>query len=173
MVASTKPHTLLTGRPGVGKTNVIMRLAQCLNDQVVAGFYTEEIRCDAHRQGFRAMTFSGQDATLAHVGLRSRSRVGRYGVDAASFERLVTPELARPCDLMLIDEIGKMECFSTAFLAAVKRLLDGATPVIATVASKGAGFIADVKARNDVELIEVTLANRDELPRRLAERFDT
>ena len=70
---------------------------------------------------------------------------------------------------MLIDEIGKMECFSNAFVDAVQRLLDGSTPAIATVASKGAGFISEVKARIDVELIEVTLGNRDELPRRLAE----
>ena len=145
-----------------------MRMAERLNNRIVAGFYTEEIRCGARRQGFRAVTFSGRDATLAHINWRGRSRVGRYGVDVTGFERLVTPELARPCDLMLIDEIGKMECFSTAFVEVVQRLLDGTTPVVATVASRGAGFIADVKTRNDVELIEVTLANRDELPRSVA-----
>ena len=82
-----------------------MGLAERLKNRIVAGFYTEEIRCGAHRLGFRAMTFSGQDATLAHVELRSRSRVGRYRVDVPGFERLIMPKLARPCDLMLVDEI--------------------------------------------------------------------
>ncbi len=162
---------LLTGRPGVGKTTVIMRLAELLPNRTLAGFYTEEIRVGAHRQGFRAVTFSGGMTTLAHVSIRSSSRVGRYRVDVSAFENLVMPELARACDLMLIDEIGKMECFSSRFVTATRELLDGPKAVAATVAIKGAGFIAEVKTREDVEMCDVTPANRDHLPRLLAERL--
>ena len=162
---------LLTGRPGVGKTTVIIRLAECLPVGSVRGFYTKEIRGGAHREGFRAVTLSGESATLAHVSLKSRLRVGRYKVDVAAFEAVVLPELARPCDIMLIDEIGKMECFSRRFIAATRELLDGAAPVVATVASRGTGFIAEVKTREDVEICDVTPANRDHLPRLLAERL--
>jgi nucleoside-triphosphatase len=137
----------------------------------VAGFYTEEIRGAKGRQGFRAATFSGQSAVLAQVNSRSRSRVGRYGVEVADFEALVLPELDRRCDLVIIDEIGKMECFSSGFVSAARELLDGAVPVVATVAIKGSGFIAEVKSRPDVEIREVTTSNRDELPQRLAERL--
>ena len=171
MSASSGPNILLTGRPGIGKTTVIMRLAERLKDRTLAGFYTDEIRLGAQRQGFRAVTFSGHTTTLAHVSLKSRLRVGRYGVDVAAFENLVLPELARPCDVMLIDEIGKMECFSARFVTVVQELLDGATPVVATVAAKGSRFIAEVKARTDVELFEVTRSNRDDLPQSLAERL--
>lgn len=164
-------NILLTGRPGIGKTTVIIRLAEHVQDRTVAGFYTEEIRHGAHRQGFRAVTFSGRTGPLAHVNFKSQSRVGRYGVDVAGFENLVIPELARQCDLMLIDEIGKMECFSSRFITAARQLLDGATPVVATVAGRGTGFIAEVKARADVEIREVTHANRSELPKSLAERL--
>jgi nucleoside-triphosphatase len=146
-----------------------MRLAELLPGRTVAGFYTEEIRGPKGRQGFRAVTFAGQTATLAHVSSRSRSRVGRYGVEVADFEALVLPELARRCDLIIIDEIGKMECFSSGFVFAARELLDGAVPVVATVAIKGGGFIAEVKARPDVEICEVTTLNRDGLPQRLAE----
>lgn len=169
MPAHHRPTILLTGRPGVGKTTVIMRLADCLRDRNVAGFYTEEIRERGHRQGFLAVTLSGRTAVLAHVGIRSRLLVGRYGVDITAFEELALPELGRLCDIILIDEIGKMECFSARFVTAVRVLLDGRTQVVATVASKGAGFIAKVKARADVKVWEVTRSNRDELPQRLAE----
>lgn len=165
------PRYLLTGRPGIGKTTVIVRVAERLEDRAVAGFYTEEIRSGAQRQGFRAATFSGHTATLAHVDIRSRQSVGRYGVDVTTFENLVMPELARPCDIMLIDEIGKMECYSACFVRAVRELLDGGTAIVATVAAKGAGFIAEVKGRTDVEVFQVTISNRDELPRLLAERL--
>ena len=92
-------------------------------------------------------------------------------MDVVAFERLVLPELRRPCDAVIIDEIGKMECFSPPFVDAVRGLLDGSTPVTATVAVSGGGFIAEAKGRPDVELWEVTAANRDDLPQRLARRM--
>jgi len=167
MTAPTRHTVLLTGRPGSGKTTVIRKLAGLLADRTLAGFYTEEIRAGTQRQGFRAETFSGRSCLLAHVSLPRRQRVGRYGVDVASFEQLVLPELARPCDLVLIDEIGKMECLSNHFVDAVRKLLDGPTPVIATVAASGPGFITEVKTRPDVTVWQVTNENRDELPRLL------
>lgn len=164
-------NILITGRPGIGKTTVVMKLAEGLKRRIVAGFYTEEIRRGTHREGFRAVTFSGRTATLAHVDLRSRSRVGRYGVDVATFENLVLPDLTGSADLMLIDEIGKMECFSSQFVAAVRQLLDGATTVVATVAARGKGFIGEVKTRPDVEIVEATYSNREDLPQRLTARL--
>jgi nucleoside-triphosphatase len=161
---------LLSGRPGVGKTPVIKRLADLLSNRAIAGFCTGEIREAGQRRGFGATTFSGGSGVLAHVGLKSRQRVGRYGVDVAAFEQLVLPELSQPCDLMLIDEIGKMECFSTRFVEVVRGLLDGPTPVIATIAASGAGFIAEVKRRPDVEIWQVTREGREEMPQRLAGR---
>jgi nucleoside-triphosphatase len=170
-VAAT--NILLTGRPGVGKTTVMRRLAELLSNRPLAGFYTEEIREGGERQGFGAATFSGRTCILAHVNHRSRHRVGRYGVDVATFEQLVLPELTRHADVMLIDEIGKMECFSTRFVTAARDLLDGPTPMVATVAVSGGGLIAEAKARPDVEVWKVTRDNRDELPQRLARRLKT
>ena len=67
---------LLTGRPGVGKTTIIKHLAQALGDRA-GGFYTEEILGPGGRKGFRVIALDGQQATLAHVDIRSRSKVGR------------------------------------------------------------------------------------------------
>ena len=160
---------LLIGRPGIGKTTVVRRLAELLTDRAVAGFYTDEIREEGHRRGFRVTTFSGATGVLAHVELRSRQHVGKYGVDVAAFEQVVLPELARPCDVLLVDEIGKMECFSGAFVTRMRKLLDGPTPVVATVAVAGGGLVAEVKRRPDVELWQITSRNRGALPRQLAE----
>jgi nucleoside-triphosphatase len=162
---------LLTGRPGIGKTTVIRRLANLLAGRAIAGFYTDEIRVAGQRQGFRVTAFSGATDVLAHTKTHSPHRVGRYGVDVDAFERIVLAELARSADVVLIDEIGKMECFSPRFVQAMRELLDQSTPILATVALSGTGFIADVKRRPDVELWEVTNQDRDELPGQLAERI--
>ncbi len=53
----------------------------------------------------------------------------------------------------------------------MRELLDQSTPIVATVALSGTGFIADVKRRPDVELWQVTNQNRDALPTQLAERI--
>ena len=161
---------LLTGRPGIGKTTVLRRLADFLAGRAVGGFYTGEIRIAGRREGFEVSTFSGQVAVLAHVKTHSPHRVGRYGVDVAAFERTVLPELERRAEVLLIDEIGKMECFSARFVQAVRGLLNGNAPLVATVALSGTGFIAEVKRRPDVRLWQVTTANRDELPMRLTEQ---
>jgi len=169
------PKILLTGRPGVGKTTVIMRTLALLERPRASGFYTRELRGPRGRLGFEAVTLDGHRQVLAHVDFHGPQRVSKYGVDVAGFEREIVPHVdpaARPeADLIVVDEIGKMECFSSAFQAAVRGALDSPLPLLGTIASFGGGFIAQVRGRPDVELIEVTAANRERLPAQLAARL--
>lgn len=165
---------LLTGAPGVGKTTLLVRLAERLRDRPVRGFVTEEVREGGRRRGFaiRALD-TGRVDTLADVDVRSPHRVGRYGVDVDALDRMVGETLVEPPDgaVVLVDEIGKMECFSTRFVEAVRALLDAGHPLVATVATKGRGFIAEVKERSDVARIEVTRDSRDVLLDELVQRL--
>jgi len=161
-------NILLTGRPGVGKTTVIRRVVEQLEGWQARGFYTQELRREKRRIGFRVVTLEGQEGRLAEVGFHSPHRVGRYGVDVESFERLALPILSvQEADLLVIDEIGKMECFSRAFQQAVQSVLDGRVPVLGTIGQGGGPFMRSVRSREDARLIEVTEANRVELPVRL------
>ena len=160
---------LITGRPGVGKTSAIRKIAGSRSDLHLCGFYTEEIREAGERRGFRLVTLDGQERVMAHVAFRGPHRVGKYGVDVALVDEVADSVLAASpaADLYLVDEIGKMECLSSRFVGAMRALLDSTRPVLATVAQRGGGFIAEVKHREDVLLWEVTLGNRDEMPDRL------
>jgi nucleoside-triphosphatase len=107
---------------------------------------------------------------IAHVEFPKTQRVGKYGVDVAAIDRAVEAALGARSGIgvYLVDEIGKMECLSERFIADVRHLLDGRVPVIATVAQRGTGFIAQVKRRPDCELRALTRANRDAMPDELA-----
>jgi nucleoside-triphosphatase len=160
-------HILITGLPGVGKTTLIRKLAERLTEYRPAGFYTEEIR-DAQgvREGFRLVTLCSRQLVLSHVRHPGPHRVSRYGVDVAGFERLLEELDLRhsPSSLIIIDEIGKMECFSKRFIDLVTLLLDGPKTLVATIALKGEGLIRQVKRKPDCRVVTVTRENRDRLP---------
>lgn len=162
-------NLLLTGAAGVGKTTVIRAVAGTLAKQSLAGFYTQEMRERGGRKGFRLIGFGGEQGVIAHLDFPHTHRVGKYGVDVAIIDRLAAAAL-RPVDpraVYLVDEIGKMECLSVRFVEATRLLLDKRRPVVATIARKGGGFIAEVKARPDVLLWEISRANRDSMPERV------
>jgi nucleoside-triphosphatase len=157
---------LLTGLPGVGKTTLVRRVAARLDDLRVAGFTTEEIREGGRRLGFRIVDFEGRGRIMAHVDLPGPARVGRYGVDVLAIEDVAAASLAPDAavDLYVVDEIGKMECLSDGFVTAMRALLRSDRRLLATIARKGGGFIAEVKRRGDAELWEVTARSRELLP---------
>ena len=130
---------LLTGSPGIGKTTVIQKLIDKLPIKSIAGFYTEEIRENNIRKGFELVTFAGERVVIAHTDISSSQRVGKYGVDVPAIDSATKSELSfdSNVDLYLIDEVGKMECFSRQFIVAMEALLDSKNIVVATVALKG------------------------------------
>jgi nucleoside-triphosphatase len=156
-------NLLITGFPGVGKTTFIIRLSEALEELHPCGFVTREIREAGTRVGFGIAGFDGSHRLLSHIDITNRYRVGKYGVDIDGFEEyLATLDLEgtakRP---VIIDEIGKMECYSPLFRDIVVGLLESDRLFIATIAGKGTPFIESIKKRQDVILVEITRENRD------------
>jgi nucleoside-triphosphatase len=166
---------LLEGRPGSGKTTVASRLADLLVERgiEVRGFVTHEVRERGRRVGFEIKTVDGDRATLAHVKLPGPPRVGKYGVDLQTFERLALPALAEPPrqGVVVIDELGKMELASDPFRGSVTGLLDTPIDVVATIHVFRHPFTDLLKSRPGVELVRITHATRDELAEQLADRL--
>ncbi|MFC2000985.1 nucleoside-triphosphatase [Chloroflexota bacterium] len=152
---------LITGRPGTGKTSLIKEAVAEFEGRA-GGFYTEEIRSQKVRVGFRLVTLDGREATLSHTGFSKRYRVGKYGVDIESLERVGVSALqraARQCDLVVIDEIGKMELFSAAFREAVLQITGSGQKVLGTIMLDFNPWTDVIKKQPQASLVEVTRVN--------------
>ncbi|MBW1697124.1 MAG: NTPase [Deltaproteobacteria bacterium] len=159
----TLKHIFVTGMPGVGKTTLMKKLLQHLSGLQPIGFYTEEIREKGTRKGFKLLSPDGTERILAHVHIKSSVRVGKYGVDIAGFEAFLDAIRLdkKDASLVIIDEIGKMECHSKKFRDMVIKLLRSDKTIIATIAMKGGGLVADIKKRADIDLMVLTQLNRE------------
>lgn len=160
---------LLSGRPGCGKTTLIRHVVGALGVSA-GGFYTQEVRTQGGRQGFDLITLDGRRVTLASVASGSPYRVSKYGVELAALEEVGAPaveEAIASAQLIVIDEIGKMELFSQRFRRAVLAALDSGKPVLASI-MLGPHPLADaIKGRPEVELLVLSEANRSQLEGRV------
>ncbi len=166
-----KKNLLITGLPGVGKTTLIKELSEALKSFHPVGFCTDEIREGGERKGFELISLEGKTELLSHKEIRSPYRVGRYKVDVKGFEDFLgSISFFNPFTrLIIIDEIGKMECLSLRFQKILKEILDSEKWVIATIALKGSGLIAEVKRREDVRIFEITKKNRESLLKEISD----
>ena len=152
---------LLTGSPGAGKTTII-REALARSKARAGGFYTEEIRVAGVRQGFKIATLDGQDVILAHVDISGPNRVSRYGVDTDTLDRVGVTAIYQAiseCDLIVVDEIGKMELFSSRFEEAVLKAIDSNRKVLGTIMLSPHPFADKIKCHPRVKVVQVSRAN--------------
>ena len=177
-VAVVRKNVLVTGRPGIGKTTVVLKVADILRARglVVGGMVSKEVRRGGVRVGFLLRDLlTGDEGYLARVGA-GRPRVGKYVVLLDELERVgvgAIERAIRDADVVIIDEIGPMENYSRRFRSAVLEALSSPKPVLATihVRARRHPFGRQVLSRSDCEVIEVTFSNRNSLPSRIAEKL--
>lgn len=166
-------NIFLTGPPSSGKTTVIKEVLVRLKRRAT-GFYTEEIKSHEKRVGFLMKTLDGKEGLLGHEDITSRFQIRRYGVSIEHIEDIAVPSITPHSDdeIIVIDEIGKMECFSEKFCKAARRALDANNVVLGTIAVGGTDFIQEIKKRRDITLYEVTFHNRGTLPHTIVENVE-
>jgi len=169
---------LITGAPGVGKTTVIMKVAEALKSlgYQVGGMTTEEKREGEMRIGFQILDLTTQKrGWLAHVNQPNGPRIGKYRVNLNDLENIGTNAVQnaiQTADVIVIDEIGLMELSSQAFEQAVLLALDSGKPVLATIHHKATNaMIRNIKTRPDAEVFEVTMENRNTVHNLIIEKI--
>ena len=155
-------NILVTGPPRSGKSTLIEKVIQKIN-KPVTGFFTRELRERGKRVGFSIETLEGNRGVLAHQEIRSKYRVGKYGVNLQDLDHIAVPSMvpSSPQHMVLVDEIGKMECFSPLFRKTLIMVLSLQNQVIGSIAIKGDRFIESIKKRDDVALVFISEKTRD------------
>lgn len=158
---------LITGSPGVGKTSLVLSLLETLPGRK-EGFFTREIREAGQRVGFQVADLGGREGVLAHVRRPGVPRVGRYGVDLNTFEDIGVQAVIRAlagADLIVIDEIGKMELYSRRFQSVLFDVLKSPRPLLGTIMVKSHPIADQIKAHPGVRLQRLTPTNHEEVTR--------
>jgi nucleoside-triphosphatase len=161
----------ITGLPSAGKTYALLKVIDMLEAEgkSVGGMVTEPILKDGRRAGFWVTDWGTKKRrVLASPEIQSKVRVGKYGVDVEALDEVGVPAIrsaTEESDIVVVDEVGKMEMESEAFVEAVKEALDSEKPVILTLHKKSRNpLLQDIRRRDDIRILEVTPVNRNLLP---------
>jgi len=160
----------VTGRPGIGKTTLCLKVYESLKDKLnVKGFITKEVRDKGVRIGFKLVDLSsGEEAWLAKVGHRSKFKVGKYGVLVESIDRFADKiESYVDADLIILDEIGPMELKSQKFVKAVEKLLNRDNLLFSIHLKSQHSLLRRI--RSEFEVIILTEDNRNRIAEEIVE----
>lgn len=165
---------LITGRPGIGKTTALLKTVNELKNKGynVGGMLGREVRENGRRVGFEIIDLStGNRGRLAHLNQPSGPQVSKYKVNLDDLDQIgvkAIRDALKGAEVVVIDEIGPMEMFSSAFKEAVKDVIHSQKLVLGVIHHSARDRIIDSnKGRNDIEIVEVTLENRQRLPKLL------
>ena len=161
----------ITGLPGSGKTYALLRVIEMLRDDdlIIGGMIDEPLTDGRRKIGFSVRNIlTGETQVFASSEIESKFMIGKIGIDLAKFEEVGIAAIrnaCEQCDIIVIDEVGKMEVESQAFIDAVKEALDVDKPMILTLHKKSRNpLLQDIRRRDDVRILEVTPTNRNILP---------
>ncbi|NIR18048.1 NTPase [Candidatus Bathyarchaeota archaeon] len=160
----------LTGRPGVGKTSVLLRAVDILQGKgfEVGGMISREIREQGVRVGFEIMDLqTGAQGWLAHVDQPTGPRISKYRVNLSDLNNVGAGSILRAVEkahIVVVDEIGPMELVSSDFKDAVMQGVESRKVMTGTIHYTARDPLIDkIKAHEDSEVFEVTRQNRSRL----------
>jgi len=170
----------VTGAPSIGKSTVVRKVLERLRQAgfKVGGMTSGDLRSDSGRVGFEIRNLLTEEAgVLAHINQLSGPRVGRYRVKNEDLDKIGAEAIVsatKSADLIIIDEVGPMELTSPRFKDSVQAALASAKSLLGTVHRNAQDPLArTIRSSPNIEIVEVTLLNRDSLPDVLVERFRT
>ncbi len=128
----------------------------------IGGISTPDFRSSkGQRLGFLIRDLaSGAEQVMASTNSSSSLRVGRYGIDEKAIQEIGVKAIEKAilqADLIVIDEIGKMELLVPDFQKAVLSAINSPRAVLGTIGLfLRTAFTNELRARSDVKVFHLT-----------------
>jgi nucleoside-triphosphatase THEP1 len=165
---------IITGRPGTGKSTLLKNVIREAkkNHVAVGGISTPENRGPSGRTGFFLIDLqTGTKHVMASILPQGPPRIGRYHVHLDTVEihgANAIQNAIQNCQLICIDEIGKMELLSPRFTTSVRAALDSPIQVLGTLGYNiHHPLTQELPTRSDTQILVLTKQNRNELQRKI------
>ena len=153
-------HILLTGRVQVGKSTALRKFLK--NSGIEADGCRTYWR---DRDTLLIEPFEGGESMVAAVTdgeyRKAVPEAFEYGADII--------EKSGKKDVIVLDELGRLERCSERFMAAVFEKLQGEKRVLGVIKKESNHFLDKIRELPNVVIIEVTEENRDEIPQKIEE----
>lgn len=173
-----KPHILITGDLGVGKSTLVDRLLRDCTAPLY-GYRTKNMLCENKRSGnvyiypIGAETFVNTETNCVASANEDKKKGMTVHLDIFDTLGVQYLQEAKPGGLIVMDEIGFLETEAFAFRSAVLERLDGDIPVLAVVRmNKDTEFLDQVRYHEKCRLYTVTEENRDQLYEELKQEIE-
>ena len=162
-------HIFLTGEIQVGKSTIINKICTELS-LAPQGFKTIAINCGESGADYLYILPYNlsepmeSDKPFAKRNRNERKREGFPEVfDELGVKILRESMINQDTNIMVMDELGFFENEAYAFQNEIIKCLDGTIPILGVIKPHRTEFLDRVRSHNNVEIIEVTLENRDDI----------
>ena len=160
-------HVFLTGEIGCGKSTALRSVLDGLQGVKIKGlqtYYNEPRGSETKRLYLRAFGDTAQGTFLAELPGGDLSCIASVFNEEGS----ALLESARDqADLIVIDEIGRLEREAFAYHEALRRCIEGDVPMLCAIRKLKAPWADWIRNHPRVRLIEVTTENRDRIPQEI------
>ncbi len=172
-----KRNVLIVGPGGIGKTTLVKRVVErtglrsggYLTREVKDGLFKSHVELALLPDGVRMVTLTDPKAVPGWV------RAGKQYVNVAAVEAVLVPALQEAVrsgetDLIVLDEVSRLECLSELFRRQVVDCITSSKSILATMSVGGRDdeFLLSLESRSDVTVLPIGYENRDRLVEQVA-----
>ena len=183
-------NILLTGQPKAGKSYTLSKLIESFqkNKNIkIKGMLTNELTFAETRVGIKIKDIKKEKEELFAIKFFKNEKYNpsnsksleNYQIDTEALDRIAIPIFnnLQNCNLLIIDEIGKMELKSNEFEEAIEKIFNNSKSnnfvILATVPiANDVKFVEVLKNREDTEVIELSKGNRDNVFKEISEKIN-
>jgi len=170
---SKRLKILITGPPRCGKTTLVSQISSELKEmgKNTFGFITTEVKKGQKRIGFRAIDINSKNECWLSrkTNKKTQYMVGSYNVFVDEFEQFLKKcfenfSIDNSNNLIIIDEIGKMELYSKKFISVISEIFKSNNSILATIGQKLRHPIKEMLLQmKDIKLCNLNRNNFDEI----------